>query len=484
MSVIRHATLVSCLGLLAFGGFASDARASSFALREESAEGLGNAFAGEAAKGDDASSAYYNPAGMARLNSNEIDGTVTWIQPDVVFHGSNSSVFGGNVSGVTGGNDVKPAAVGSTFAVWNASPDVKIGLAVAVPFGLRSEYTENWVGRYQALATDVTDYEISPTISYRVTSRLSIGGGPSIDYFSARLTQAINMQAIGLGAAQQEAAGAQRAAAGAQAAAAAGNTTQAAALSQQATQLGGLASTTAGLASNWGDGEGRLEGDDVGVGYTIGALYEIDDATRVGINYRSRIYHSMATNVTYQTPNTLALAGPLAANFASTAVTAKLPLPDSASLGFYHDIDSEWSVMSTVEWTDWSLFKQLNVVDSAGAAIVSLPQMSRDTWYFALGANYKPNEKWVLHMGTAYDQTPVQDQYRSPNLPDGDRVWASFGISYAVTPAAKLNLSYAHLFNTGKASVNYTSASPAAGTLVGYYDNSVNIASAGFGIKF
>ncbi len=484
MSVIRHATLVSCLGLMAVGGFASDAKASSFALREESAEGLGNAFAGEAAKGDDASSAYYNPAGMARLNSNEVDGTVTWIQPDVQFSGTNSSVLGGNVAGTTGGNVIKPAAVGSTFAVWNASPDWKVGLSVAVPFGLRSEYKEDWVGRYQALATDVTDYEISPTISYRVNSRLSIGGGPRIDYFSARLTQAINMQAIGLGAAQQAAAGAQQAAAGAQAAAAAGNTAQAAALGQQATTLGQQASQLGALASNWGDGEARMQGDDVGIGYTLGALYEIDDATRVGLNYRSRVYHNINTSIAYQTPSTLALAGPLAAAFAGQSVNAKLPLPDSASLGFYHDIDSQWTVMSTVEWTDWSLFKQLNVVDTGGGAIVSLPQMSRDTWYFALGANYKPDDKWILHFGTAYDQTPVKDQYRSPNLPDSDRVWASFGVSYAVTPSAKLNLSYAHLFNTGRVPVDYTSTTPAAGTLLGYYDNSVNIASAGFGIKF
>jgi long-chain fatty acid transport protein len=488
----RSATLVSCLGLAAFCGFSSNALASGFALREQSAEGLGDAFAGQAAKAYNASTVFYNPAGMTNLDSNEIAASTTWIAPDSQFKGSNTNVTGGTVGGRDDVNAIKAAAIGSVFGVWNASPDWKFGLAVATPFGMRSDYKVNWVGRYQALASDVTDVDTSIVAAYKVNDHFSVGGGPRVDYLKARLSQAINFNAIGLQAAQQYAAGAQQAQtaatqlqAAAQQAALAGQTQAAATYAAQASAYGAQATSLAANAqttASWGDGLGKVEGDDADVGYNLGLLYEFNPGTRVGLDYRSRSSHTLSGTVNNQTPANLGLAGATANLFINQDATAKITLPDSFNLGAYHEIDSRWAVLSSVEWTHWGLFRQLNVVGANGQAISSTPENWRDTWFVSLGSNYKASDKWTIHGGVAFDQSPVKDQYRTARIPDSNRYWLSAGASYAVSSATELHLGYTHIF-ADKASITET-ANSLAGVLTGSYSNSVDMVSTSISLRF
>lgn len=433
---VRRVTLASLLGTAAFAGAASPAWASGFALREESAEGLGNAYAGQTAKAYNSSTVYYNPAGMVLLKDDEVASTVSWIAPQAKFHGSNSSPFGGDVAGTTGQDAIKDAAIGTVFAAYRLNPDWSLGLSIAVPYGMRSEYKEDWVGRYQALTSDVTDIEFSPVVAYRINDQWSVGGGPRIDYLSAKLTQAINFQAVGAGA--------------------------------------GLPSAVYGA---YGDGLARVRGDDVGVGYVLSTLYQYDPATRVGLTYRSRINHELSGDAYYQnTPSLLSSA------FVNQDAKAKITLPDSLTMGLYRDLSPRWAVMSDVSWTHWSLFKTLNVTGDNGAAISSTNEKWSDSWFVSLGTNYKPADDWVLHAGVAYDQSPVKDDNRTARIPDTDRYWLSFGASYTLTPRSDVHLGYTHLF-ADKGTINET-ANSAAGTLTGSYDNSADVVSASLTLKF
>jgi long-chain fatty acid transport protein len=521
---VRQVALASCLGASAVALAPHAAVASAYALREESAEGLGNAFAGQDAKAYDSSTAYYNPAGMSFLGSSEISDTVTWISPDVRFSGSNSNplyadgVGGPNVSGVNGPEAVKPAAIGSIFAVYKISPDLAAGFTFAVPYGERVEYKETWVGRYQALASDLTDYEASIVLSYKLTPDFSVGGGVRVDYLDGRLSQALNVSAIGLqvaqglgtgaqqygAGAQQAAAGAQAAAAGAAQAAAAGNATLAAQLAaqaktlqaqaqqagQQATALAAQASGMQTLALGWAgagsDGLGKLTGDDYGVGYNLGALYALDSATRIGVNYRSKIFHNLSGTSQIQLPGNASSAPSQFTSLlpASQNASLKMTLPDSANVGIYHDINDEWAVMASVEWTDWSVLKQLNVIGTGGAAISSTPENWTNTWYGAVGANWKPVERWTFHAGLAYDQAPMSDANRTARIPDANRFWTSIGVSYAVTPKSDVHFGYAHLFTPGGSVSDSAGAANGGGTLTGSYQDSVDIVSASFALRF
>ncbi|HIJ39070.1 MAG TPA: hypothetical protein HPP80_09260 [Rhodospirillaceae bacterium] len=486
MSVtIRQATMLSCL--LAVCGASSEANASAFALREQSAEGMGNAFAGSAANASDPSTAFFNPAGLARMDSNQAEAQATWIQPQAKFTGTNSSAIPGapNLTGTLPENAIKPAAIGSVYDVWNAAPDWKLAFAVNTPFGMRSEYKADWVGRYQALATDVTDIDFSVVGSYRINQNLSIGGGPRFSYLKGRLTQALNFKTIGLGAASQLASGATQYGQAAAAAAAAGQASTAAALGAQASAYATQAQGLQTLANSWGDGLGKIEGDDVAAGYTLGALYEFNKETRVGLNYRSRVAHSLAATASFQTPATLALAGPtLSGPFTAQAATLKATLPDSLNVGLHHDLNAQWAVMSSVEWTHWSLIQTLNGIGANGLLLTSLPLKFRDTAMASLGTSYQANDKLALRAGIAYDESPVTDTTRTARLPDSSRYWLSFGGSYTVMPGTDLQLGYTHIIADKALITETTNALLATGTLNGSYDNAIDMVSLGVKVRF
>src|SRR5690349_12672875 len=113
------------------------ANASGFALREGSADWMANAFAGESAKAYDASTAYTNPAGMVRLNQNEVSGSVNGIIASSTFSGNNFVGPTTVTPGSQGGNVIQPVASGAAFAVWDFRPDLKFGFAMTAPFGQR-----------------------------------------------------------------------------------------------------------------------------------------------------------------------------------------------------------------------------------------------------------------------------------------------------------------------------------------------------------
>ncbi len=417
--------------LLAHG----EAHAAGFALREGTPDWMGNAFAGLSAKAYDAGTAYTNPAGMVRLNWNEIDAGVNVLAPSVRFSGANFVGPGLTTPGSQGGNLTPPAATGSTFGVWNYSPSLKFGMAVTEPFGQRVVNPGDFVGRYQSLVSAITDISVSLSAAYKFDEHFSIGGGPVIDYFRARLTQAIN--------------------------------------------IGPASALT-------GDPVGDVHGDDVSAGFNIGALYQFNDHLRIGLDYRSRIGHEIDGNQSIFVPGLLALASPSTAallNAQNTGVRTKVTLPDSVTAGIYWQIDPQWAVMADVQWTEWSLLQSINI--TPGNPLLpgsSLQENWRDTWFASVGANYRVTDKLTLQGGFAFDESPVTDANRTTRLPDANRYELSVGVQYAVLPNVTLQAAYLHGFVEGASISNAASAT--SGVIQGRYSNSIDTWSLGAAVRF
>ncbi|HTQ72128.1 MAG TPA: outer membrane protein transport protein, partial [Acidocella sp.] len=169
--------LLASVALLA--GASGVAHASGYGLRETTADQLGTAFVGGAAKAYDASTVWYNPAGMALLDDNEFEAGVSLISPTIGFSGSNTNpLTGGTVNGGTRSNNIAPAASGANFGVLALNPRWRIGFSVTAPFGQRIAYADDFYGRYQSLVTSVTDINFAIAASYKVNDHFSIGGGP------------------------------------------------------------------------------------------------------------------------------------------------------------------------------------------------------------------------------------------------------------------------------------------------------------------
>jgi long-chain fatty acid transport protein len=441
-SLVRIGTAAGlCALLTALGG--STALAAGFQLREQSAESVGSAFAGSAAKGSTPATIWYNPAAMTLLGGNQIAGSIAWIAPRTSFSGTGTAAL--MPAGTkTGGDAIMDAAIGSTYALWSVSKDLKFGMAVTAPYGLRSDYPKDWLGRYYANHSAVTNINFNPNVAYRVNQNLSIGAGLSVDWIDAKLSSQFNQ-------------------------------TAACAVSPTCPYRSAVL-----LGAKLPDGQLGFKGDDIGVGFNVGALWEFSPQTRLGITYRSQIQHTLTGNDWTDGALTAAYAASIAPN---GRVKADFATPATATLSLYHEIDAQWSVMADVQWTGWSSFHTLKVTGAqTGKTLTETIENWRDTWFVSLGANYKFMPGHTLHAGIAYDQSAIEKVTdRSVRVPDSDRYWLSGGYSWDVSKDLQFNFGYAHIF-APKVDTRLTDAK--LGTITGTYTGSVDIVSSSFVYKF
>lgn len=179
--------------VLAFAGSSGLSHAAGFALIEQNASGLGNAYAGQAASAQDASTVFFNPAGMSLLQDTQGVVAGHLIQPSARFSGTFSTPVGGGQGGDAGG----VAFVPSLYLVHPLTRDVHLGLGINMPFGLKTDYDAGWVGRYQALKSELQTINVNPSVAWKISDRLSLGAGLDFQRIDATLSNAISPLAPG-----------------------------------------------------------------------------------------------------------------------------------------------------------------------------------------------------------------------------------------------------------------------------------------------
>jgi len=503
---VRQSIVLRVVSCLVIATLPLAARAGSFQLSEQSVSGLGVAFAGGAANAEDASTLFFNPAGLTLLDKGELQLGLHAIMPSDEFHNQGTrynlpgTPFNGlPVLGGNGGNAGINHIVGNLYAsqplVRNSSyGDVTVGVGVFTPFGLETDYQPDWVGRYAALRTKLTTIDIQPTIAWRY-DRFSLGAGLDIQYASARLTQAIDF-----GLAAQAPLGqffaalpAVLAAQGVPPAAIPGIIASTRA-----------AYTNAGFVPGGRDGVTEITGDDWALGFTVGGLFEyrkmgegedgcLQDG-RIGISYRSKIDHTLEGDAAFRRVPLIAAAGapPLPAFpqpgafqavFFDQGVSANLNLPDILHFSIYQRFAHKFAVMGDVTWTHWSRLQQVPIVfDNPGTPPNVLNINYDDSKRYAIGFEWYACKKLTLRTGFAYDETPIQSpEFRTPRIPDNNRYWLSFGAKYSPRDWLDLDVGYAHLFVDEPFS-NFTDSQ--GHQLIGTYDAHVNIVSASVTIKW
>ena len=157
-------------------------------------------------------------------------------------------------------------------------------------------------------------------------------------------------------------------------------------------------------------------------------------------------------------------------------------MPDTFSVGLYHEVNQQWAVFLDVVWTHWSLLKDVAIVPSNDTPTTTIPENLRSTWFGAVGANFRPTEKLTLQAGVAFDESPVTNSNRTTRLPDNNRLLLGLGATYAVMTDLKVQAGYLHAF-IPQGSID-GSASPSAGRIIGSYHGAANIFSIGAIYKF
>jgi len=346
------------------------------------------------------------------------------------------------------------SAVPNFYFATDLDKDLKIGVGISVPFGLTTEYNPEWMGRFQAIKSDIATLNVNPSISYKVNEDISLGFGLSYQHIDAELTNAVNFAAATFGAT-------------------------------------GSAAAANAVAAAGQEGTASVKGTDNAWGYNLGAMFKVAPDTRMGVSYRSSIkYHVTGTVVFSGVPtatlNAIDPTGALAAAFSNGNANLDIELPASASVAVQHKLDPKWTLLGDVTRTGWSKIKELKIVRDNGTTLGTTPENFKNTWRVGAGATYRHDDAWSIKMGVAYDQTPVNDTDRTARLPDNNRIWLSVGGQYRMSKDGTLDFGYAHLF-IKDAPINQPANGGSAflsGQLVGTYKGSVDVFGAQFAYRF
>jgi long-chain fatty acid transport protein len=174
---------------MVLSGIPAQSLAGGFAIGTQSGGGTGNAFAGGAASAEDASTVWFNPAGMSYLPAGR-NFAVTGHALKPSFKFSNTASNGAfAVPGTGEGGDAGDwALVPQAFFTTDLGPDLKLGFALNVPFGLKTQYDARWRGQFTALKSEIKTINLNAAAAYKVSNSFSVGVGVSWQKLQAQLT--------------------------------------------------------------------------------------------------------------------------------------------------------------------------------------------------------------------------------------------------------------------------------------------------------
>ncbi|WP_417564892.1 OmpP1/FadL family transporter [Marinobacter sp.] len=379
--------------------------AGGFSLNEQSASAMGTANAGAAANPENATTVLFNPAGMSQLSGTNISFGAAVLDIDAeakprTIQASNQ--LGMPVSGSAGGDIADPAVLPNFYLTHEVSDTIDVGFGIHAPYGLASDYKDNFKGRYFADETELTAISFSPSIAVSNGSGLSMGAGINLIYAEGKLTKF------------QDNSGTKASATGPD------------------------------LAPE--QGYANIEGDDVGVTFRVGFLYEFNGSTQVGLTAQTGTTLELEgdaafTGLAVLTPPGSPVVGGGAAVGIDSTEPARVPLaiPESATLGIRHEITDSVTLLVGATYAKWSRFEALNVygTDSTkpvtgrtSGLITHIPEKWDNTWQFNLGGVWQATPKWAFKAGYAWDESPV-DKYVTARIPSSDRHWLSLGTQWS-----------------------------------------------------
>jgi long-chain fatty acid transport protein len=438
---------------IAIVGIATPASAAFFALAEQNASGIGTAYAGGAAIAEDASTVWFNPAGMTRLTHPQLVFAGSYIDPSFKpTVNSASAITGQPIDGGAGKDPGQAALVPSFYYTHPLTKDFSVGGGINAPFGLTTEYNSTWAGRYHAIKSDIEAINYNVAAAYKFNDMLSGGVGVNYQHFKAELTQAVDFASI--------------------CTVAAGGAFSAA--------CGGGAGFTPNGNSN--DGNAKVTADGNAWGYNLGLLAQVTNDLRIGAAYRSKVTQKLSGNFDITTPANVPGALLAGTGLVDSGAKADVVLPASMSISGYQQLGSKWAVMADVTRTNWSSIPELRIVFDSNQADSVVTLSLKNSYRYSVGTTYKPNDAWVLRAGVALDQSPVPDSAsRTPRLPDADRTWYAVGAGVQASPSLSFDFGYVYI-KMANAQVNKTATPTNENTFRGNlsvdYTGSIQILSA------
>ena len=402
----RAAFKVALSAIAVAAAFASTAHAAGFMLTEQSAGALGRAYAGAGVDGTDLSGVYYNPATMVLHKG-------TAIQMGFVGIGLNLDYVGEKGETANGRN--KSQAIPHGYIVHQINDKAWFGLSMTVPFGMGTEYDDDWAGNEHGISATILTFDLNPNFAFKLSEKFSVGFGASIQYASAdlKIRKDITNEANGI--------------------------------------LAAFKKDPVDKASV----RSEIDADSIAWGWNVGMMWSPLENLRFGVSYRSKITHDAEGDLSIDqlslssdSPELSQIVGGTLSQLGAYgdmtgAATVTAPAWAMASVAW--DVNDLVSLYGTFRWTDWSSFDELKI-DGDGQTVSTIPNKWRDTYLGSLGMDLRLTDWWTLRGGIAYESSPIANpKYRTAIIPDADRWWFAIGSSFKWSDNFQTDISFAHL---------------------------------------
>jgi long-chain fatty acid transport protein len=321
------------------------------------------ALTGLSAGGGDATSVFFSPAAITRLDESELVLQTALVYQDSKFRVDESTIDGGNAD-----NDDKILLVPGAYYVRPLGERLRLGLSVNVPSGFGNDYGKTWSGRYLAEESNLAFLAAAAPLAYRVTERWSVAAGPYLIYTDSRTKARVN-----------------------------------------------------NILPEFGDGNVRLEEDGAALGWLAGVMYEPTPTTRFAANYKSSVDPKLEGTPSFNNLDPLLREALAAADLLGTEVDVDFKVPAIAQGGVYTEFGDRWSATGDVVWINMSEFGITRV--SVGQASITVREDDfRDAWLGSAGVKYRYADDRAVSIGAMYFTSPVSDGKRNIALPV-DRVF-------------------------------------------------------------
>jgi long-chain fatty acid transport protein len=411
---IKYLLGTAALAAVALGSV--DAQAGGFAVREQSAVGAGDAFAGEGTTGMGLSAMFWNPAAVTQATGFSFESHATVIAP--------SSHLQTNAAGTSpalnvldqtcgaplmncpfgGAHDIGVLGfVPASYLAMKLSPDWYIGMSIDAPYGFTTDQGGMGAGQQLGSRASVFSIEANPVIGWKINDMVSVAAGPRVTYIQGRFGRSIF-----------------------------------------AVPNGGP------LAQGGGNFNSpvQLDVDDVGFGFTAGVTVKPWAGTELSLGYRSQEHFNLAGHNIFVANPVLAAVLPQF-NGTTNNLTSSETLPDQVSFGVSQRVTDTFKLLGTVEWTHWSILQSIPFTYTSGPApgttATTINFFFRDGWFFSLGGEYKWDPQTTLRAGIGYEVSPVTDQFRDINLPDANRLWLSSGLTRYLGKGITFDFGYSYV---------------------------------------
>lgn len=445
--MLRKASLPLAVGLALVS---QSTLAEGYKLFEQSVSAAGNAYAGRGAQVTDASLVYSNPAALTELKGSQFAGGLNLIHATTRYKDATAqSANGMAVTGRDSGKLTLAEVVPFAFYSDHLNEDLSWGIGVYAPFGLSSDFQDDWVGRYFADETSIKVVAMQPAVAYQLSADWSVGLGLNLNYAEGTLSKFKDHSG----------------------------------LCELGTGINGLYGADV-YNPDYCNSHYEVNGDDVAAGYTLGIHGDLA-STKLALVYHSEVNYSLKgdseiTNtpitganvagnpnfivVAPQLPAISLATGKLASNsYLSEQSKLDLTTPANLALSIDQKLSDVLSVQASVNWTGWSSFESIDIVSDDATPSISLstqlpqnlnkagyigyiPEHWQDTWSFSVGTVVQYNEELSLKTGLAYDENPISSQHKTARVPTADRIWWTWGANWAVTTTQSIDLAYGYMW--------------------------------------